>query len=57
VFSVLPAAPETSTFTVTITDAAVPPNTRTIVTSVQVIAFDPTGPNAAGTRIWQEEFR
>jgi hypothetical protein len=57
VFSILPVTPETSTFTVTITDAAVPPNIRTIPTSVQVNAFDPTGPNAAGTLLWQEEFR
>jgi hypothetical protein len=57
VFSALPVVPETSNFTVTVTDAAVPPNTRTIVTSVQVISFDPAGPNAAGTRIWQEQVR
>jgi hypothetical protein len=57
VFSVLPITPEISNFTVTITDVAVPPNIRPIPTSVQVLAFDPTGPNAAGTLIWQEEVR
>src|SRR5574341_737177 len=57
VFSVLPVVPEVSTFTVTIIDVAIPPNTRTVPTSVHVNAFDPTGPNASNTRIWQAEFR
>jgi hypothetical protein len=57
VFSTLPVTPETSNFQVTIIDAAVPPNTRAIPTSVNVQAFDPTGPNAAGTLIWQEQVR
>jgi hypothetical protein len=57
VFSAMPVVTGVSNFTVTITDAAIPPNTRTPVTPVVVNAFDPVGPNATDSFVWQEEFR
>ncbi len=57
IFSTMPTTTGPSNFAVTITDAAVPPNTRSPVTPVQVNGFDSTGPNAAGTLVWQEQFR
>jgi hypothetical protein len=56
-FSALPVTPETSNFQITIIDTAVPQNTKIVSTSVNVQPFDLTGPNAAGTLIWQEQFR
>jgi len=56
-FSAMPVVTGVSNFTVTIIDAALPPNTRTSVTPVVVNAFDPVGPNATDTFVWQEEFR